>query len=107
MSGLVGNPEDRFSHNEAHIAMHVLMRTSIDQVCPNSRHVLCFGDFNARTARLADYTDGDKLIFDILGDESLNMEREETFRNFENAGLFKSYRAKQGRPKNQRIWLSA
>ena len=45
--------------------------------------MLLFGDFNSRTAKLADYIEGDKFIFDILGD--MSREREETFRNFETA----------------------
>ena len=71
----------------AHPDPYLEIQSEFDQVCLNSRHVLLFGDFNARSAKLADYTDGDKFIFDILGDESLSMEREETFRNFESAGI--------------------
>ena len=71
----------------AHPDPYLEIQSEFDQVCLNSRHVLLFGDFNARSAKLADYTDGDKFIFDILGDESLSMEREETFRNFESASI--------------------
>ena len=63
------------------------IQNELDQVYLNSRHVLLFGDFNARTAKLADYLEGDTFIFEILGDESLNTEREETFQNFEKASI--------------------
>ena len=62
--------------------MHTLIRTSKYKV---SLNMLLFGDFNSRTAKLADYIEGDKFIFDILGD--LSREREETFRNFETADI--------------------
>ena len=63
------------------------IQNEFDQICLNSKHVLLFGDFNARTSRLADYSEGDKFIFEMLGDESLHMEREETFRNFEKCNI--------------------
>ena len=67
----------------AHPDPYLEIQSEFDQVCLNSNHVLLFGDFNSRTARLADYIEVDKFIFYILGDESLSRERGETFRNFE------------------------
>ena len=40
MSDLVGNPEDRFSHDEAHILLRQDLLRSLDQNCTESSRVM-------------------------------------------------------------------
>ena len=46
MSDLVGNPEDRFSHNEAHL-ISVTPEGGVEFVCPDDRSVLDLINFRS------------------------------------------------------------
>lgn len=48
----------------------------------NSKHVLLFGNFNSRTAKIADYVECDEFIFEICGNEDLHREKDELFQLF-------------------------
>ena len=69
MSGLVGNPEDRFSHNEAHLSsMHFLCRMPDGLTRRGDVNILMLGDpgtaksqllkFVERCSPIAVYTSG-------------------------------------------------
>ena len=61
----------------AHPDPYLELQNEFDNFCLNSKHVLLFGDFNSRTAKIADYVECDEFIFDVCGNEDLHRERDE------------------------------